>query len=709
VNKKRIAIVVGSFALAGGALLIAAYLAGTLYFLLNKQSPQGVRIDTWWLYWQTYSNLPAQRKFLQLSAGLAGFVFFVLPFLIWSSMVSNRRSLHGDARFATMGEVRRAGLFSDKGIIVGKLNGRFLMYEGQQFVLLAAPTRSGKGVGVVIPNLLNHAGSVVVLDVKMENFKLTSGYRAKHGQKVFLFSPFAKDYKTHRWNVLDGVNRHRNARVGDVQAIAQVLYPGDPTGKDPFWADQARNLFLGIALYLLDTPELPCTLGEMLRQSSGKGQPLKTYLQDLIEARGEADRPLCEECVDALSRFCATSDNTLASILATFNAPLTIFANPVVDAATSASDFDITMVRRRPMSIYIGVEPNRFADASLLINLFFSQLINLNTATLPEADPSLKHQCLVLLDEFTALGRIGIIAKAVAFIAAYNMRLVTVIQSIAQLEAVYGEKDTRTFVTNHALQILYPPREQKDANEYSEMLGYMTQKALSEGISRPRAWGSGNNQGSTSENMSDHRRALMLPQELREMGQDSQIVIAENIKPILASKVRYYSDHAFIDRLKVISKELRALGRSLPQRKDLDDAALCGALAAPVPVLDIDLHKARVEHRVRPLGPDEPIDLAKLAGTPLVLPVLTNQEEPIREELDAVVDALWAHVEWVDPLNEPLTTPATTASGPAPGNGNEQELQNCIEDASSPILASPPRRPRAAVRTVPIDLSLLDQ
>ena len=704
-KKKRIAIILGSVALAVAALLIAAYLAGIVYFLLNKQSPQDIGIGTWWLYWQTYSDLSPQRKYLQLSAGLAGFVIFVLPLLIWSSIVGKSRSLHGDARFATTTEVRRAGLFTDKGIIVGKLGGRFLMYEGQQFVLLAAPTRSGKGVGVVIPNLLNHAGSIVVLDVKMENFKLTSGYRAKHGQKVFLFSPFAKDHKTHRWNVLDGVNRHRNARVGDIQAIAQVLYPGDPTGKDPFWADQARNLFLGLALYLLDTPELPCTLGEMLRQSSGKGQPLKTYLQDLTETRAKGDKPLCEECVDALSRFCATSDNTLASILATFNAPLTIFANPIVDAATSASDFDITMVRRHPMSIYIGVEPNRFADASLLINLFFSQLINLNTTTLPEADPSLKHQCLVLLDEFTALGRIGIIAKAVAFIAAYNMRLVTVIQSIAQLEAVYGEKDTRTFVTNHALQILYPPREQKDANEYSEMLGYMTQKALSEGISRPRAWGAGINQGSASENLSDHRRALMLPQELREMGQDSQIIIAENIKPILASKVRYYSDHAFIDRLKVVSLELRALGRNLPTKKDLEGAALCGALASSVPMLDIDLHKARVEHRVRPLSPDEPIDLAKLAGGPINLPPLTNQEEPIREELDAVVDALWAHVEWVDPSCEP----STEATGPAPGNGEERECENSIEDASPPVLASPPRRPRGAVRTIPIDLSLLDQ
>ena len=129
---------------------------------------------------------------------------------------------------------------------------------------------------MVIPNLLNYPDSVVVLDIKLENFTLTSGFRAKHGQAVYLFNPFAEDGSTHAWNPLDGVRREHHLRVGDILAIGQVLYPNEQM-RESFWSDQARNLFMGLALYLLDTPALPCTLGELLRQSSGKGQSIKEH------------------------------------------------------------------------------------------------------------------------------------------------------------------------------------------------------------------------------------------------------------------------------------------------------------------------------------------------------------------------------------------------------------------------------------------------
>jgi type IV secretion system protein VirD4 len=137
----------------------------------------------------------------------------------------------------------------------------------------------------------------------------------------------------------------------------------------------------------------------------------------------------------------------------------------------------------------------------VIVNLFFSHLINENMGELPEQNPELKHPCLIILDEFTTLGRVGIIAKSIGQMAGYNLRLLLVIQGISQLISVYGEHDARTIESNCAVQLLYPPREQKDANEYSEMLGAYTAKATSTGINRPRAWGTNN--GSSSENVSD--------------------------------------------------------------------------------------------------------------------------------------------------------------------------------------------------------------
>lgn len=262
-------------------------------------------------------------------------------------------------------------------------------------------------------------------------------------------------------------------RIGDLLAIGQVVFPNDGggTSSEAFFNDQARNLFLGLGLLLLETPALPRTIGEMLRQSSGQGRPLKDHLGGLITQRRDEGRPFSDECVDALQRLLSNSENTLSSIVATFNAPLTIFADAVVDAATSADDFRLEDLRRRRMSVYVRVPPNRLASARPLLNLFFSQLVSLNTQHLPEQDPTLKVQCLLVNDELTAMGRVGVITNAAAFLAGYNLRLLTVVQAMSQLDAVYGDKEVRTFATNHGLQILYAPREQRDADEYSAMLG----------------------------------------------------------------------------------------------------------------------------------------------------------------------------------------------------------------------------------------------
>ncbi|WP_046115422.1 type IV secretory system conjugative DNA transfer family protein [Aquincola tertiaricarbonis] len=571
-----------------GVLVVGAlYTAGLLFLVWHRVDPGKAGWFSILDYWQAYGADPQFQRPLLLCTVLPGALVLLLPIgLVLAARP--RRALHGAARFATPAEVRRAGLTGERStagpsILLGRHHGRFLSLPGPLSVMLSAPTRSGKGVGVVVPNLLNWPDSVVVLDIKGENYDLTAGYRAQHGQAVWAFSPFDEAGRSHRWNPLSAVRTSPLHRVIDLLTIGQVFFPNDGSGtsSEAFFNDQARNLFLGLGSLLLKTPSWPRTLGEMLRQSSGQGQPLKDHLQGLISRRREhptKELPaLSDDCVDALQRLLSNSDNTLSSVVATFHAPLTIFADVVVDAATSGDDFRLQDLRRRRLSVYVRIPPNRLLNARPLLNLFFSQLVSLNTQQLPRQDPTLTVQCLLVNDEFTATGRVPVISTAAAFLAGYGLRLLTVVQAMSQLDAVYGDKEARTFATNHGLQILFAPREQRDADEYSAMLGTFTERATSHGRSRSF---SGRSASSVSRNESDQRRALLLPQEFKELGSERLVIVAEHCKPILGDKIRYHHDPVFRARL-----------RPPPA----------------VPAMDLDLHLAKVQRRVRLLPEELPV------------------------------------------------------------------------------------------------------
>jgi len=509
---------------------------------------------TWWRYFQV-ADQPAYAPFawrIYAAGGIGiGLPVTILLGLIALLVRTHRpkvQPLHGDARFAKAADLRKAGLLSPspQGIVVGRMGRHLIRMPGQQFVILAAPTRSGKGVGVVIPNLLTYEDSMVVLDIKQENFELTSGWRKAQGQKIFLFNPFAEDRRTHRWNPLTYIASDPDFRVSDIQAIAAMLYP-DGSDDQKFWVSQARNAFMAFALYQFEklderhkkrkTPperRKPPTLGQIYRLSSGNGSDLKRYVAGLSR------KPfLGANAKTAFANLLSHAEETFASVMGSFKEPLNAWVNPVLDAATRANDFDLRDLRKTRMTIYIGILPNKLAESRLIINLFFSQLINVNTKDLPESDPALKHQCLLLMDEFTSIGKVNIIATAVSYMAGYNLRLLLIIQSMAQLDATYGKDLSRTIITNHALQIIYAPREQQDANDYSDMLGYTTVRKTSTTRGRDVA-----------RSESEERRALMLPQELKALGIDKQVFLYEGIPhPVKCDKIRYYREKPFTSRL----------------------------------------------------------------------------------------------------------------------------------------------------------------
>lgn len=333
-NKKIFALAMLLVTLAAGM-----YLSGFLTLLLLKLDVGLLRWDTYLGYFRAL-DLPQVRPYVgKIKA--AGYVGFGAPSLAYLGLVflmlrPAKKSIHGDARFANARDLASKGMFkrSPDGIIVGKFNGDLVRLGGQQFVVLAAPTRSGKGVGIVIPNLLDYQESMVVLDIKQENFSLTSGWRASQGQEIFLFNPFAEDRRTHRWNPLTYVSRDPAFRVSDLMSIAAMLYP-DGADDQKFWVSQARNAFMAFALYLFENwedekasgfPAVPGapTLGAIYRLSSGDGTELKAYLQRLSQ-RGF----LSGNARTAFAGLLSQADETFSSIMGTFKEPLNAWINPV--------------------------------------------------------------------------------------------------------------------------------------------------------------------------------------------------------------------------------------------------------------------------------------------------------------------------------------------------------------------------------------------
>ena len=631
----------------GGLLLVVglwAYLAGGIFMLAYDRKFEEATPLTLYQYWYHYGADTQVQKWLYIASGISLAVLLAPGLLFFAPA---KQSLFGDARFAKKSEITKAGLFGEKGIIVGKLGGRYLMFEGQQHAIISAPTRSGKGVGIVIPNLLNWPESVVILDIKQENWDITSAYRRKYGQECYLFNPAAVDYRTHRYNPLSYISEDPNFRIDDVQKIGNMLFPDQP-GTDVIWTATPRSLFLGVCLYLLETPGKPVTLGQVLRETLVNGDG-SAYFAKIINDRAAAGNPLSGACVRGLNTYISiAAENTRSGIIGGFRSRLELWMNPLVDAATSANDFDLRDVRKKRMSIYLGVTPDNLERMAPLLNLFFQQLIDLNTRELPNQNKAIKYTCMLLMDEFTAIGKIPILSKGISYIAGYWLRMMPIIQSPAQLVEVYGKDAAQTFQTNHALQIIYPPKasETQTARDISEWLGYQTVKGIS--VSKSKSiFG----KKTPSESASDQRRALMLPQEITSLGKTRELVVMEDVPPILANKVLYFKDPAFVDRLKAVSARLHALGSKVPTKKQLDDAIEAGELGAPVPKIDLEAHEREMGGELpvtvvappqggtevvtveRPVTPDDVPNLAKLSLANFAVD-FSAVEKPAVGELD---------------------------------------------------------------------------
>jgi type IV secretion system protein VirD4 len=243
------------------------------------------------------------------------------------------------------------------------------------------------------------------------------------------------------------------------------------------------------------------------------------------------------------------------------------------------------------------------------------------------------------MDEFTAMGKVPMLAKSIAFIAGYGLRMLPIVQSLEQIVDVYGREAAANFIKNHEVKVIFPPDDIDEAERVSRSLGYLTERARSTGFSRSSGFDRSSNV-SRNENISEQRRALLLPQEIRELPPHQELIFKPNCKPILAHKIRYYDDPAFVPRL-------------LPPIE--------------VPVMDMGLHQAIVEQRVRPLAPEEArnIDLNRLAIDTAAIATFTGDpQNPTKEEAEAVVESFFAQLDWETEPEAPTAQVLATEDPP---------------------------------------------
>ena len=481
--------------------------------------------------------------FLLGAAGVATFVYF-------RNRMNNPL---GDAKFAGESDIKKAGLRSTEGLVLGKFKGRYLMDNGQTHVLVSAPTGSGKGVGVVIPNLLNWNGSAVVLDIKGENYTLTSGFRKKHGQRIYVFSPFSEN--SHRFNPFDTINPHPRQRFNDIQNIATIILPDNE--KDPTWSQQGRALFVAFALYLLDHPTEDCTIGNILRYLQTKDDT-RDIAKAILESQGQN---LDSSAQRTFSNFSQQEKRMSESVKVGLVGALSLWNSPSIDAATSYTDFDIMKLREQKTTIYVVVSLADLASLRPLLALFFEQVFAAQLRNEPGKDDI--YKVLFLMDEFESLGTMDGIVDKLPFVRSFNIRIMAIIQGLSQLDQRYTAAGRDKILQGSKHQIFFASNDQQTTNYVSETLGKKTIQTVSKSRSK---------QGKTISKQSQARE-LMMPQEVRELSPDKLILITEGTSPIMANKIRYFKDPTLSERVKFEKAPVPALDLDPKFSPTLEDIA----------------------------------------------------------------------------------------------------------------------------------------
>jgi type IV secretion system protein VirD4 len=497
----------------------------------------------WWYSYEAYAPwvfdragaLAAGSGFLGCAAAVAG--------ALWRARQRGLVTTYGSARWALDDELRRACLFGPRGIFLGRIGPRYLRHQGPEHVLAFAPTRSGKGVGLVVPTLLSWTGSVVVHDIKGENWNLTAGFRSRFSH-CLLFNP--TDARSARYNPLLEVRRGAE-EVRDVQNIADILV--DPEGaleRRNHWEKTSHSLLVGAILHVLYAEEEK-TLAGVAAFLSNPGRSFAATLRAMLATNhvGTKDAPAPHPVVASAAReLLDKSENERSGVLSTAMSFLGLYRDPTVAAVTCACDWRIGDLAdpRRPVSLYLVVPPSDISRTKPLVRLILNQIGRRLTETLPQSQP--ERQLLMMLDEFPALGRLDFFETALAFMAGYGIRAFLIAQSLNQIVKAYGENNS--ILDNCHVRIAFSTNDERTAKRISDALGTATEQRAMRNYAGHRLapW-----LAHVMVSRQETSRPLLTPGEVMQLPATDELVLISGLPPIRATKLRYFDDRNFAPRL----------------------------------------------------------------------------------------------------------------------------------------------------------------
>jgi type IV secretion system protein VirD4 len=496
-----------------------------------------------WLY-QAWPQLPydgyGYLKVKLVFAVIAPFTLSLIIYIIYGEKIrawepfKNPEKVHGSARWATQEDIKKAGLRSKQGMLLGQDKKGYFVSDGFQHTLLFAPTGSGKGVGFVIPNLLWWDHSVVVHDIKLENYELTSGWRKQQGNEVFVWEPANPDGVTHCYNPIDFVSEKPGKMVDDVQKISNLLIE-----KQDFWNNEARSLFVGIVLYLLADTSKTKSFGEITRTL--RSDDVVYNLAVVLDTLGGVIHPVSYM---NLAAFLQKADKERSGVISTLNSELELWANPLIDTATASSDFNVMNFKKKKTTVYVGLTPDNLSRLQKLMRVFYQQATDFLSAKMPNVKEE-PYGVMFLMDEFPTLGKMEQFKTGIAYFRGYRVRLFLIVQDTQQLKGTYEDAGMNSFLSNCTYRITFAANNYETANMISQLCGNKTVQQASQSL--PRFFDM--NPATRTINVSEVQRALLLPQEVITLPRDEQIVLIESMPPIKSEKIKYYADKTFTQRL----------------------------------------------------------------------------------------------------------------------------------------------------------------